>query len=114
MSRIHYLKCSCQQCGEHIEFPSDGLGMKILCPHCGGQTQLVSEKVPLSPQKKIIIAAALRPMLTFRSFGRHDGTTESKIVRTDHIAVDGQGSGVVGGGDGELPARRRGKQEARA
>ena len=59
MSRTHYLKCACQQCGEHIEFPADGLGMKILCPHCGGQTQLISEKVPLSPQKKIILAIAI-------------------------------------------------------
>src|SRR5581483_8977994 len=41
MSRIQYLKCSCQQCGEHIEFPADGLGMSILCPHCGRQTRLI-------------------------------------------------------------------------
>lgn len=59
MSRVHYLKCSCQQCGEHIEFPEDGLGMTILCPHCGNQTRLVAEKVPVSPQKKILLTISI-------------------------------------------------------
>jgi hypothetical protein len=55
--------------------------------------------------KKIIIAAGLRPELTFTSFGRHDGATESKS--SGLTTFDGERSVVVGDGDGELPARRR-------
>src|SRR2546422_294903 len=25
---------ACPKCGGHIEFPRDGVGEKILCPHC--------------------------------------------------------------------------------
>jgi hypothetical protein len=48
MSDADYLKCSCQKCGEHLEFPPSRSGEKIDCPHCGGQTTLVSihEKIP--------------------------------------------------------------------
>jgi hypothetical protein len=35
-------KCLCRQCGGHIEFPSQGVGMWIHCPHCGEKTQLVA------------------------------------------------------------------------
>jgi hypothetical protein len=33
-------KCNCQRCGGHIEFPSEGVGVWIRCPHCGEKTQL--------------------------------------------------------------------------
>jgi hypothetical protein len=36
----NYFKCSCQNCGRHIEFPSNGAGMTISCPHCGKNTVL--------------------------------------------------------------------------
>ena len=35
-----YFKCDCQRCGKHIEFPSNGVGMTIDCPHCGKKTIL--------------------------------------------------------------------------
>ena len=35
-----FLKCSCAQCGGHIEFPADGLGLTIPCPHCAQPTEL--------------------------------------------------------------------------
>jgi len=40
MSAISYLKCSCQQCGRHIEFPADAIGTSVDCPHCGWPTEL--------------------------------------------------------------------------
>jgi hypothetical protein len=40
MDERNFLKCSCQSCGGHIEFPSTGVGSTIDCPHCGGQTTL--------------------------------------------------------------------------
>src|SRR5256885_312797 len=36
-------KCSCSQCGNHIEFPLEGAGAVVACPHCGQQTQLTLE-----------------------------------------------------------------------
>lgn len=40
MSDPKYLKCSCQNCGEHLEFPANSVGEQIECPHCGAQTEL--------------------------------------------------------------------------
>src|SRR5688572_30316002 len=35
-----YLKGHCDKCQGAIEFPADGLGVTITCPHCGGSTML--------------------------------------------------------------------------
>lgn len=37
---IHYLNCECNHCQGSIEFPADGLGITVPCPHCGLQTTL--------------------------------------------------------------------------
>jgi hypothetical protein len=46
-----YLKCVCQHCGGHIEFPSEGAGRTVECPHCRWSTVLVGgtpvEPVPI-------------------------------------------------------------------
>ena len=42
-----YLKCSCQSCGGHIEFPVSAANAIVNCPHCGVQTTLVAD-IPLS------------------------------------------------------------------
>ncbi len=41
MSEPDHLKCPCQQCGGTIEFPSDGAGLSVNCPHCGEPTILL-------------------------------------------------------------------------
>jgi hypothetical protein len=46
-----YLKCACQKCGGHIEFPLSGFGASIVCPHCGGST-LLSSLPPGPPRRK--------------------------------------------------------------
>jgi ribosomal protein S27E len=43
MAESNFLKCSCQKCGRHIEFPATGAGAIIGCPHCGAQTLLISD-----------------------------------------------------------------------
>ena len=43
MSQNIFLKCACDRCGGHIEFPADGIGSTIACPHCGADTELVLE-----------------------------------------------------------------------
>jgi len=40
MSEKSFLKCGCAQCGGHIEFPADGIGLTITCPHCAQPTEL--------------------------------------------------------------------------
>ena len=40
MAAPKYLKCDCSICGGHIEFPADGIGTTIPCPHCGAETEL--------------------------------------------------------------------------
>ncbi len=42
MSDQHFLRCNCEGCGSPIEFPAQGVGLKIDCPHCG-QSTLLSE-----------------------------------------------------------------------
>lgn len=38
-----YLKCDCSRCGGRIEFPPDGVGTTVACPHCGLETELTIE-----------------------------------------------------------------------
>jgi hypothetical protein len=40
MSETSHLKCPCQKCGEAIEFPAQGVGLSVTCPHCGTGTTL--------------------------------------------------------------------------
>ena len=60
MNQPKYLKRPCLSCGESIEFPSDGVGQTITCPHCGQATALSNApsaetltevEVETSPQK---------------------------------------------------------------
>ncbi len=63
MSDPEYLKGSCQQCGEHLEFPAGAVGEPIQCPHCGEQTQLEADAGtvpgPSGPKVRIIAGAVL-------------------------------------------------------
>ena len=40
MSAEVFAKCSCSECGNHIQFPIEAAGITIACPHCQQQTQL--------------------------------------------------------------------------
>ncbi|MFM1769045.1 MAG: hypothetical protein RJA22_1574 [Verrucomicrobiota bacterium] len=40
MSETGYLKCPCRVCGGNIEFPAQGIGRTVSCPHCGEKTLL--------------------------------------------------------------------------
>jgi NAD-dependent SIR2 family protein deacetylase len=61
MSDADYLKCSCQKCGEHIEFPASRSGDLIDCPHCGGPTTLVSihGNIPVKSGRRVSIIIVL-------------------------------------------------------
>jgi hypothetical protein len=64
-----YLKCSCNYCDGHIEFPPELLGTEVECPHCAKTTTLAQTApppiLPTQPQlrkkpgsKKVWIIAA--------------------------------------------------------
>lgn len=54
-----YFKCACQRCGKHIEFPSNGVGVTIDCPHCGKKTILGVADSPMAPKSNKTLLAAL-------------------------------------------------------
>jgi hypothetical protein len=43
---VSYSKCVCQHCGGHIEFPTEGAGRTIPCPHCQWKTVLTISHAP--------------------------------------------------------------------
>ncbi len=45
MSAPGMYKCSCQTCGEHLEYPLDFEGTIVACPHCGQGTELHQPKL---------------------------------------------------------------------
>jgi hypothetical protein len=49
MNRRKYLKCECQHCGGHIEFPAETIGTFAPCPHCQQETELVLPRPPEEP-----------------------------------------------------------------
>jgi len=69
MNEATYLKCSCKQCGNHIEFPETAAGRVVDCPHCGKATVL-SAGPPRAAQvrgvaEKPATRSAVRTILLF-------------------------------------------------
>ncbi len=59
-----YRKCACKHCGGHIEFPAEGAGRTIPCPHCNWPTELIDDtQVAASPagrpRNKFAVPAAV-------------------------------------------------------
>ena len=46
-SKIDYLKIACSQCAGKIEFPANGVGQEITCPHCATKVTLQQSKAEL-------------------------------------------------------------------
>jgi hypothetical protein len=46
MKQTKYLKCACQHCGGHIEFPAEIIGQSFDCPHCLQRTELTLPPPP--------------------------------------------------------------------
>jgi Zn-dependent protease with chaperone function len=43
MAEPGYFTGACEKCGGHIEFPAEGIGLSISCPHCAQETALLEE-----------------------------------------------------------------------
>ena len=53
-----FLKCPCGHCGNHLEFPREGVGLSVTCPHCSTETTLFDGA---APSVAVSETAVLRP-----------------------------------------------------
>lgn len=49
-----FLKCPCQNCGGAIEFPAQGVGLKIECPHCAQRTVLTDPQTAVPVDSSLV------------------------------------------------------------
>lgn len=63
MSDQKFCLASCQHCGQHIEFPAEGAGMRVPCPHCAVETILNEERHATPDAGEEITAAELKTAL---------------------------------------------------
>ena len=80
-----YIKCSCQFCGEHIEFDSAYVGKLIKCPHCYEFTMLSPPKVPFITDATLETTDIPLPEITIK----YDFTSPDK--KTD-IIIENRGN----------------------
>jgi hypothetical protein len=63
MSTDNFIKGECRACGGSLEFPVEGVGETIECPHCGQPTKLAQLISPgqtkVSRRKRLAIAVAI-------------------------------------------------------
>jgi len=67
MATQHFLKGACGSCGSHLEFPAEGAGQDIPCPHCGQRTKLLPLRQPVhstSWKRLIILGVMLAGLVT--------------------------------------------------
>ena len=50
MSEQKFLKAACEHCEDHIEFPAEGAGMSVPCPHCQKRTRLNAPAIGSVPE----------------------------------------------------------------
>lgn len=54
-------KTSCQHCGEHIAFPSEGAGLTVECPHCNSETLLSIPPTDDDPSSTVALQQEVLP-----------------------------------------------------
>ena len=61
MNEDKYLKCSCKECGNNIEFPPASAGTVVSCPHCGQWTELIAKQSAAeeAPKSKLPLLLAV-------------------------------------------------------
>ena len=63
MEKLLYLKCSCQNCAGHIEFPENGLGQTVPCPHCSQPTTLAQTVLPEKKSRAPLLISTILILL---------------------------------------------------
>jgi TPR repeat protein len=56
---IRYVTCHCKICGGGIEFPDEGLGQEITCPHCGKVIRLQPQSSRLRFITAVIVVSVV-------------------------------------------------------
>jgi len=91
MNEDEYLKCSCKECGNHIEFPPSAAGTTVACPHCGEWTELNSDKAAVEepPTSKlpillaligcVVVVGAVGAVLLFRAHSKNAVETPAPV-----------------------------------
>ena len=63
MSDERFCIAACEHCGQRIEFPAHGVGMKVACPHCARELVLAGEVASASAKPEEITAGELKAAL---------------------------------------------------
>ncbi|HMJ92064.1 MAG TPA: FxLYD domain-containing protein [Candidatus Acidoferrum sp.] len=109
-SETKFLKCSCQRCGGHIEYPAHAAGTTADCPHCHWQTDLIVEVPELTATRPrgglkwmvlggFLLLAALgiaAPMLLKRAVVRTNRNPPKPVVASAPIARPVQNGFEIG------------------
>lgn len=71
MTRTKYLKGACQNCGGHIEFPAEHIGVVVGCPHCQQETELSLLPPPEEPAvpRRVLIWTGIAVVVLGLGFG---------------------------------------------
>jgi len=78
MSDQPFQKCACQNCGGSIEFPPQGIGLNVDCPHCNQRTLLTGTTAPDHPPEAVEEPAAPQPAPVPEEQIQIESTTRSK------------------------------------
>ena len=91
MNENEYLKCSCKECGNHIEFPPAARGTTVACPHCGEWTELVADEPAVEETTKsklplllaavgvVAVAGAVGAFLFLRGHAKEVSATPAPV-----------------------------------
>lgn len=71
MNRTKYLKGQCQHCQGRLEFLAEHTGMRVPCPHCGQETDLLLPPPPQEPAlpRRTIIWTAIAILVLVLGLG---------------------------------------------
>jgi TPR repeat protein len=113
-SAAQYITCHCQHCGGGIEFPKQGIGQQIPCPHCGAITTLerrFSRHVLLAFAAIILFGVGATLLaLHFKHASMPSGILSQKDqltsgAKTETIAPDTQVASVAEAESGDVAAQ---------
>jgi hypothetical protein len=71
MTRTKYLKGACQNCGGHIEYPAEHIGIVVACPHCQQTTELLLLAAPEEPAvpRRVLVWTGIAVVVLGLGFG---------------------------------------------
>lgn len=92
MSDPELITMRCPQCDGGVEFPANGIGQKIACPHC--QAEFILQK-PVSKRPLVFGSICLVVLLIAAAFGafalwHHPNPAELKAMRLERLRAKAQ------------------------